>query len=313
MENNDFIIENGVLKKYIGSNTEVTIPDGVTEIGEYAFGRNLKLVSVTIPNGVTIISSAAFRDCEKLKTVILPESLTLIDEYAFYNCDKLKKINIPNNVEKISSWAFRHTGLTSVIIPNSVKKVDFAAFACCKNLRKVKILNDETCIMPDAFCGCPKLADENGFVIVKNVLWDYYGTDSEVTVPSVVSIIDNDLFSSSLSWESNLTSIILPDGLEIIGWRTFSFCKKLTSVIIPSSVKEICRGAFRYCENLKSVTIMNKDVEIGEETVNLNVNGEERKYVNNAFEGCKKLTIYAPANSTAEQFAKRNNIPFIKI
>lgn len=290
MENNDFIIEKGILKKYIGSSVEVTIPDGVT-----------------------IISSAAFRDCEKLKTVILPESLTLIDEYAFYNCYKLKKINIPNKVKKIGFWAFKHTGLTSVTIPNSVKKVDFAAFAWCRNLRKVKILNDETCIMPDTFKSCPKLADENGFVIVKNVLWDYYGTDSEVTVPSDVRIIDNYVFSNGYFEESNLTSIILPDGLEIIGWNAFSRCKKLTSVIIPSSVKGICCGAFRYCENLKSVTIMNKNVEIGEETVNLNFNGEEIKYVKNAFEGCENLTIYAPANSTAEQFAKRNNIPFIEI
>ena len=251
MENNDFIIENGVLKKYIGNSAEVTIPDGVIEIGEYAF----------------------------------------------YNCEKLKKINIPNKVEKIGFWSFRHTGLTSVTIPNSVKKVDFAAFACCKNLRNVKILNDETCIMPDTFCGCPKLADENGFIIVKNVLWDYYGTDSEVTVPSGVRIIDNGLFSGTLSWESNLTSIVLPDSLEIIGWRTFSFCKKLTSVIIPSSVKEICCGAFRYCENLKSVTIVNKDVEIEEK----------------AFAYCENLTIHAPAGSCAEQYAKENNIPFVAI
>ena len=58
---------------------------------------------------------------------------------------------------------------------------------------------------------------------------------------------------------------------------------------------------------------MNKNVEIGEETVNLNFNGGEIKYVKNAFEGCENLTIYAPTDSTAEQFAKRNNIPFVEI
>lgn len=81
-------------------------------------------------------------------------------------------------------------------------------------------------------------------------------------------------------------------------------------VTIPDGVTIISSAAFRNCENLKSVTIMNKDVEIGEETINLNVNGEERKYVNNAFEGCENPTIYAPADSTAEQFAKKKQYSF---
>jgi hypothetical protein len=178
-----------------------------------------------------------------------------------------------------------------------VKEIDFCAFTDCKNLCKVKISNDKIKIMPNTFSGCPKLADENGFVIVKNVLWDYYGNDSEVTVPSDVRIIDNYVFSNGYFEESNLTSIILPDGLEIIGWNAFSRCKKLTSVIIPKSVKEICGYAFEFCENLKSISIMNRNVEI----------------VKLAFFDCKKLTIYAPADSTAEQFAKRSNIPFVEI
>ena len=34
---NDFVIENGVLKKYNGKDSEVTITNSVTEIGEEAF------------------------------------------------------------------------------------------------------------------------------------------------------------------------------------------------------------------------------------------------------------------------------------
>lgn len=33
----DFVIEIGVLKKYVGTDTEVVIPDGVTSIGDDAF------------------------------------------------------------------------------------------------------------------------------------------------------------------------------------------------------------------------------------------------------------------------------------
>ena len=44
MENNqDFVIENGVLTKYNGPGGDVTIPEGVTEIGSSAFDGCKKL------------------------------------------------------------------------------------------------------------------------------------------------------------------------------------------------------------------------------------------------------------------------------
>ena len=73
----DFLIENGILKKYIGPGGDVIIPEGVTEIGPYAFyphedglalkyaeGRR-KVKSVVIPDGATKIGSYAFAFCEK--------------------------------------------------------------------------------------------------------------------------------------------------------------------------------------------------------------------------------------------------------
>ena len=37
MNENVFVIEDGLLKEYLGSDSEVTIPEGVTSIGEGAF------------------------------------------------------------------------------------------------------------------------------------------------------------------------------------------------------------------------------------------------------------------------------------
>ena len=51
----DFVIKNGVLKKYIGRGGNVVIPDGVTSIGDYAFNRCTNLTSITIPDSVTSI------------------------------------------------------------------------------------------------------------------------------------------------------------------------------------------------------------------------------------------------------------------
>lgn len=49
--------------------TELTIPDGVTSIGKYAFYNYTSLTSVTIPASVTSIGTDAFNGCTNLTTV----------------------------------------------------------------------------------------------------------------------------------------------------------------------------------------------------------------------------------------------------
>ena len=77
MNAKDFDIQNGVLKKYRGKGGDVTIPDGVTSIGEKAFGLCASLTSVTIPDSVTSIGENAFALCASLTSVTIPGRATL--------------------------------------------------------------------------------------------------------------------------------------------------------------------------------------------------------------------------------------------
>ena len=52
------------------SDTEFEIPDGVTEISDFAFFNCLKLSSLTIPNSVTSIGHNAFSKCNALKNFV---------------------------------------------------------------------------------------------------------------------------------------------------------------------------------------------------------------------------------------------------
>ena len=54
---NDFIIENGVLIKYVGEEENVIIPDGITQIGQMAFERCYDITSIRFPNGLSNIGS----------------------------------------------------------------------------------------------------------------------------------------------------------------------------------------------------------------------------------------------------------------
>ena len=63
--------------------TSVTIPDGVTKIGNYAFNGCKALTSVTIPNSVTFIGGSAFYGCEALTSVTIPNSVTSIGSNVF--------------------------------------------------------------------------------------------------------------------------------------------------------------------------------------------------------------------------------------
>ncbi|MDE7292770.1 MAG: leucine-rich repeat domain-containing protein, partial [Treponemataceae bacterium] len=107
----------------------VTIPNGVTEIGEYAFQNCTGLTSVTIPEGVTTIGSSdlfggAFSGCTSLTSVTIPNSLTTIGNTTFKGCKSLTSITIPNKVTKIGWSAFDEcTALTSITIPNSVTEI----------------------------------------------------------------------------------------------------------------------------------------------------------------------------------------------
>ncbi|MBQ7546628.1 MAG: leucine-rich repeat protein [Clostridia bacterium] len=66
-----FEIEYGKRIKYRGTETEVTIPDSVTEIGMCVFEDCTSLTSVVIPDILTRIGSRAFENCASLKNCVL--------------------------------------------------------------------------------------------------------------------------------------------------------------------------------------------------------------------------------------------------
>ena len=138
----------------------ITIKDGVTSIGEWAFDGCTGLTSITIPNSVTSIGDVAFYSCTGLTSINIPNSVTEIGEGAFQECTSLTHIIIPSSVKKIDSWAFKGcTGLTSINIPNSVTEIGEGAFKGCTGLTSITIPNSVTSIGAGAFACCTGLKE----------------------------------------------------------------------------------------------------------------------------------------------------------
>lgn len=102
----DFVIENGVLVKYIGNGGDVIIPDNVVVIGDAVFWEETAITSVTIPSSVRIIESDAFIYCSGLTRVVISEGVKRIGAGAFEDCTNLTDVTIPKSVQEIGGCAF---------------------------------------------------------------------------------------------------------------------------------------------------------------------------------------------------------------
>ena len=80
--------------------TEITIPAGVTSIGDWAFSGCSSLVSVEIPEGVSCLMENVFADCTSLESVVIPASVDTIDSLAFYGSDKISTVFYKGTAEE---------------------------------------------------------------------------------------------------------------------------------------------------------------------------------------------------------------------
>ena len=253
----------------------VTLPDGVTSIGNSAFDGCSSLTSITTPDGVTSIGDRAFYGCESLASITIPDGVTSIGDYAFSCCESLTSITIPGGVTSIGDYAFSCCeSLTSITIPSGVTSIGAYAFSGCESLTSITIPDSVTSIDAYAFSRCSSLTgirvgegnlhysnDEKGALYDKEkteLIQCPGGLSGTYAVPDSVTYIGWFAFEDC----TGLTSITIPDSVTNIGDKAFYCCTALTSITIPNGVSNIEGSPFWQCHSLKVVVFLGEKPNI---------------------------------------------------
>ena len=209
--------------------TTFTVPEQITEIGDYAFCDNKNLTRVTFHNGITRIGdhafsgaviggvnitnpdcelgNACFQQCTNLTSVRLPQGMKRLGRHVFFYCSSLSSITLPEGMEEIGMMCFGSCNLSTVNLPSTMVKLD-------------------TCSMQD-----------NPFTSfdLKNVKWVGY---------------------QCFSMCNNLTSLTGNGKVERIDGLAFARCNGITnSNFLPQEVKTMEMNVFFRTPNFEALTI----------------------------------------------------------
>ena len=270
--------------------TSVTIPSSVASIGVSAFSGCSSLASITIPESVTSIGADVFTDCRSLASIVVAKGNTKYDSRD--NCNAIietatnclitgcKNTIIPNSVTGIGYRAFYGCKLASITIPESVKSFGYEAFGYCFITNVISLIPADklfdaylnfygsylnTLYVPagakatyaatEGWSEFTNIVEFDGFC-GDNAIWSLVG--GVLTIRGTGDMYDYDFYDYYLPWDSqksDITSVVIEEGITDIGTWSFLGCDSLTSITIPSSVTSIGGAAFYGCSGLKEVHI----------------------------------------------------------
>ncbi len=272
--------------------SEVTISEGVTQIGVMGFGYS-SLTRLTIPQSLVTIEYQAFESCESLEEIQVAEGNNqfLSEDGVLFNKDKTQLIafpaqktgtyRVPDGVTRILDSAFTDSRLSEVVLPTSLTYIGYTGFAGCENLTDVwymgnreawnEVLVDECnfsldtatihCFVLSGMCGENAsfvLWDDRLYVDGTGDMYDYaMGGQAAWRWYQFDQVYVAEGITSIGNWAfryvQNMTEMLIPSTVTRIGVNAFEGCSKMESITIPAAVTRIEENAFMYCNALQTV------------------------------------------------------------
>ena len=339
--NNEFVIEGRTLVKYNGMGGEVTVPEGVEVLGEWAFNR-ANVTKVNLPETLKEIECYCFFECRELEDITLPASLSKIGKMqSFAYNTSLKAINvaesnpyfvsvdgvlfsknktkllyypagrdvggeyaIPEGTKELGGSAIEDTGLTAIESPSTLVR-----------LYNGNDLSDNHALKES------RVAKENpAFHAVDGMLFDNAGTllcypagrEKETLEAGDFPAEMKAIAPYAFQFAQHLKTVEIPDGIKSIEWMCFTFSPSLESVTLPASVNYIAGYAFANCDNLSRVTILNPDAYIVLDDERFD--DDYRAKMNfNIVDDSPGAVLYGYENSTTQEYAKQRRDVFVSL
>lgn len=246
--NNDFIIEENRVMKYLGKSKVVVVPNGITELESSSFWDNQYIEEIILPETLENLGGDTFYYCKNLKKITIPKNVKIMGNNPFAGCPKVVVTNESPYFKMINGALYTSDMETMIycsilgndkefIVPEGVKIICKHTFYCCDRFEKIILPESLEKMENNPFAGCSKLSLVNkskAYYIQDDVIYNGFKT-------AVIGAL-NKIKSKRL---------VLLEGIKTINRNSFWNCKGIETIVFPESLEDIGYNPFIDCSNIE--------------------------------------------------------------
>lgn len=309
LNENGFIIENGQAVSYIGNESRIVVPEGVTSLASCLFWDNQKVEEILLPDSIERIGGDLCYNCGNLRSFVIPKFCKEMGDDPFAGCPNLELKNESAYFLWDGHLLYDRRGkLIHCQIKNAPKRVTISqgtktigkhVFYLCDSIEEITIPSSVIRMQNFPFSGCSKLrlvCQSQAYRIIDGVVYTgdleelvgcLNGTVcAELSIPEGVKKIDRNSFYRC----NGIGKIVFPDTLEAIGYNPFNGCANI-EFESKSKYFRVIDGRLYNADVTKLICSPNSK-SVGEVRLPDGVIELERS----AFSGCTKLTSISLKN-----------------
>lgn len=237
-----------------------------------------------------------------------------LELYQYDGNDAKAVFEVPSEIDGNSvvgigeQFLSRNSEVTEVRLPSTIRYIGDSAFNSCENLKTIHIPASLESIGDFVFTKCNALTDIR--------------CDSDNPYFSVADGVLYNKDKTELLYAPAVVSLTVPSTVTTIGLYAFYHNYNIKSLTIPASVTEIKEGAFGDCTALSGITIEDNRLETIHDFAfadcyalkKLTLPASVKTFGDHVFYGITdSITLWGSKNSTAQAYAKNNNLKFVDI